>query len=185
MVVTAETVANGTVVIDVAVNGSGLRPRDDMLVQIIGLKEFSGTIVDDEPLCETSQRENPIADEKGEMLAWERLGPDTKGNVEGTVKVEVAAGAFQGVCAYGAFAPEGEKATGGLTNDEASGDKTDGDKADAETTNLNTARDTTSYLRLEPPAAEPTTATTTAPPSSRPEPVNHVCPRHSRGAGGA
>jgi hypothetical protein len=107
VVLSAATGEHDVVTISVDVSGAGLRPRDDMLVQVLGLKTL-GRLDESISFCEQSQLRMTVKPEDGELLAWERLGPDNKGNVNGTVKVEVIANGFQGVCAFGALAPKDE-----------------------------------------------------------------------------
>jgi hypothetical protein len=102
--VMSSATSENIVTINVDAKSSGLSPDDELLVQIIGIKTFSTKLADHTDLCENSQINLPADVSKGQLLAWERLGADGTGNVDGTIKVEAALGAFQGACAFGVLA---------------------------------------------------------------------------------
>ncbi|MGH3875868.1 MAG: hypothetical protein ACRDSK_02380 [Actinophytocola sp.] len=133
----AQTEGN-TVTLTVDASGSGLPPEDAMLVQLIGLEDLSDPLQSERGTCEQSQVERAIEDGSSDrLLAWERLGPDSNGTVRGTIKVEVTANAFEGICAFGALA----------------------DDSRLRTADLNTLRATATYIRMNPVT---TTASTTS-----------------------
>jgi hypothetical protein len=102
-----------TVTIDV--RATGLPTTDQMLVQVVGMTEFSD-VVDEAKirLCERNWLSDETIDEyvaevdnteadpgPADLLSWSRIGPDQSGAVESTIKVQFPAGTYQGVCAWG------------------------------------------------------------------------------------
>jgi len=96
----SETSSANIVTISADVSGAGLAPDDEMLVQVIGLTALADPVDGMKDICENSQGSEKLDAEQGRLLAWELMGPDNKGNVTGTVKVEVPLGTFGGACAF-------------------------------------------------------------------------------------
>jgi hypothetical protein len=114
------------VTISADVSGAGLAPDDEMLVQIIGLPTLADPVDGLKDLCENSQGSATLSADKGRLLAWELMGPDNKGNVAGTVKVEVPLDTFGGACAFSVV----------------------GDTAKVDTAKADSRNATAAYLRL-------------------------------------
>lgn len=129
----AETTDNG-VTITVDASGSGLRPADNMLVQVIGLKDLADPLIGERETCEQSQLTTALNDSQSQdkLLVWEQLGPDVNGTAHASIKVVVAVNEFKGACAFGALADKG-----------------------LATADLNTRRATATYIRLSEKAADP------------------------------
>lgn len=101
-VLSAATVGD-VVTVSVDAHGSSLTLSETMLVQVIGLKHVSNTLSGNDGLCTVSRLGDNLNPNTGTLLAWERLGADSKGDASGVVKVEIARDEFQGVCAFGAL----------------------------------------------------------------------------------
>jgi len=111
--ISAKTDENRVTTLTVDASGSSLRTRDDMLVQVIGLPDLA----DFQRLtaeCEGSRLRTqfdaqgnripvPFDSDKGDLLAWQRYGPDKEGDVSATITLEVPAGRYQGTCVYAAL----------------------------------------------------------------------------------
>jgi hypothetical protein len=92
-----------TVTVSVEAGGSSLRTTDDMLVQVIGLRifsDFDGMV----PECESSRlRDIPSSSEVGDLLVWDRAGPNGSGDVELSIEFEIPVGEYGGLCAWTAL----------------------------------------------------------------------------------
>jgi hypothetical protein len=97
VVMSTESGGNNTLRVAVDASGAGLGPIDEMLVQVLGF-ETRDNFVDKIDYCET----NRILDAQlsgGKLLAWQRSGPDTKGDVRQSMKFEVGSGKYAVICA--------------------------------------------------------------------------------------
>jgi hypothetical protein len=113
----AATDDQGLTTITIDVRATGLQTTDQLLVQVIGLTEFTDVVNRAKILlCErnwSSKEQTAIDDYVAEvdnepedpgpadLLSWSRIGPDQSGAVESTIKVQFPTGTYHGVCAWG------------------------------------------------------------------------------------
>ncbi len=86
---------------------AGLRADGDMLVQLVGLREFpkTGSFSGADGLeraCSVSRLTTPpdkAPPSRGPLLAWQQAGPDSSGDAAVSFDVAVPSDRFQGLCA--------------------------------------------------------------------------------------
>ncbi len=111
----ATTTAPSKWTISVKASASGLRAREDMLVQVQGLsagipsdsRDFEAV----QPQCITTALRHPrdevarpYPSRAGALLLWTQAGPSTDGSTVVESTVEVPMGAYEGACAVAIYA---------------------------------------------------------------------------------
>jgi hypothetical protein len=115
-----ESDENGVLKITVDGSGSSLRSSDDMLIQVVGLKElddFDAAVSE----CEVSRLrrvvgrdasgrplERPFGSETSDVILWQRFGPDPTGSVAATISTQVSRADYKGICAWAALRTEND-----------------------------------------------------------------------------
>lgn len=112
----ATATAPGKWTITVKASASGLRAREDMLVQVqglsAGLPSDSREFEDVQPRCITTAlrlprdeaARGPYPSRAGALLLWSQAGPTTDGSTLVESTVEVPLGTYKGVCAVAIYA---------------------------------------------------------------------------------
>jgi hypothetical protein len=102
--------AGGSIEVTVTVRAVGMTTHNDVLVQVLGLKEFTQVDEDAVTLCENNHTWNtaknyvPLDDPtKAAVLLWNRIGPKSDGSVEATWKLQIPAGKYAALCAWSVF----------------------------------------------------------------------------------
>lgn len=104
------TSESGNVTVTVTARGSGLRPGENMLVQVQGLTKDLPTDAESydkvRPGCTNTvlrsrdqEQKNQYGDPAGDLLLWTQAGPDADGAAKVESSVNVEAGTFNAVCA--------------------------------------------------------------------------------------
>lgn len=88
----------GVWTITVDASAAGVPSYDDMLVQVLALNVLNGDPELGEA-CTRSRIASPPEEDEGSLLAWQRAGPDSNGDIEFSASFEYT-GTHQGLCAY-------------------------------------------------------------------------------------
>lgn len=99
----ASTSDSGVLALTIKAGGASLRPNDDMLVQVIGLKG-TGDMHAVMSQCRQSRwsRSQPsqINTATSDLLVWQQFGPDPAGNVTAEITTQVTRADYGGICAF-------------------------------------------------------------------------------------
>jgi hypothetical protein len=99
----ASTSGNGILALTIKAGGASLRPNDDMLVQVIGLKK-TGDMHAVMSQCRQSRwsawSSGQINTDTSDLLVWQQFGPDPAGNVAAEITTQVTRADYGGICAF-------------------------------------------------------------------------------------
>ena len=101
--------AGGSIEVTVTVRAVGMTTHNDVLVQVLGLKELTQVDNGVVTLCENNHTWNtvgnyvPLDSTKAAALLWNRIGPKSDGSVDATWKLQIPAGKYAGLCAWSVF----------------------------------------------------------------------------------
>ncbi|MEO5608297.1 MAG: hypothetical protein ABIQ61_10005 [Ornithinibacter sp.] len=110
----ASATAPGTWTITVRATASGLRAREDMLVQLQGLRTGIPTDAESylatDPGCRSTVLRTPMQESRtpyptssGDLLLWTQAGPGADGSTVVESSVQVPLGAYKGACAVAIY----------------------------------------------------------------------------------
>jgi hypothetical protein len=80
---------------------------DDMAIQIIGLNDLA-SVDDARQVCETDRAHYPSEFPHGQLLAWERSGPDIEGSVQIDYNITIPTDRFKIICAWAVLDRKGD-----------------------------------------------------------------------------
>lgn len=93
--------ADGTVDLAIKAGASSLSFTDDMLVQVIGLKQVGDMNVAMSPCREARGASSSVSQvrlETDDLLAWQQFGPDHQGNVAAEISTQISRASYTGIC---------------------------------------------------------------------------------------
>jgi hypothetical protein len=96
--------------ITINASGTGLKSKQDMLVQLQAVTSFPTPVSGLDPLCFESVRSVPETKSVGPLLLWQQAGPDETGTVTVKTNVEIPIAKYEGVCAFVALRTDGTRA---------------------------------------------------------------------------
>jgi hypothetical protein len=96
--------------ITVSVRAVGMSTDNDVAVQVVGLHHMQAWVdLDNVKACESNHTYNDkkqfskLNGSDAELVAWNRLGPDSNGSINASWKLQVPLGRYVGLCALAVF----------------------------------------------------------------------------------